>query len=79
MKCAEKLKRAQAQKGDILLYTRNDGKYVLQRVVCIHENCYDLRGNRQYFTKKKITSDQIIAVVKQFRRNGTMHKTNELG
>lgn len=67
------------KKGDIVLYTRDNGQYILHRIVRTHENGYDLCGDHQYLVEKNIPGDRIIAVVKQFKRNGRLHKTEEIG
>ena len=57
------------QKGDIILYQRENGAFVLHRVIALEENgCYTLRGDNQYFDEHGIRPEQIIAKVTSFLR-----------
>ena len=55
------------KKYDIPLYKRDNGKYVLHRVVEVDET-YTCIGDNQYVYEKGIRADQIIAVVTAFTR-----------
>ena len=55
------------KKYDIPLYKRDNGKYVLHRVVEASET-YTCIGDNQYVYEKGIRDDQIIAVVTSFTR-----------
>jgi hypothetical protein len=61
------------QKGDIPLYRRSSGKFVMHRIVGVHENSYDLCGDNQYIIEKNVPKKNIIAVVKAFERNGKFY------
>jgi hypothetical protein len=52
-----------ARKYDILLYRRNNGKYVLHRVVGIGETGYIMCGDNQASLEPGITDAQIIGAV----------------
>lgn len=56
--------------GDIALYKRDNGQYVLHRIVKVNKNSYDLCGDHQYLIEKKLPKEKIIAVVKAFERKG---------
>ncbi len=57
------------QKYDIPLYQRDDGAYVLHRVVKCGET-YTCIGDNQYALESGIRPDQVIAVVSAFTRGG---------
>lgn len=54
-------------KYDLPLYQRNDGKYVLHRIVKVGE-CYTCIGDNQLAIEPGIRQDQILAVVTAFYR-----------
>lgn len=57
------------KKYDLPLYQRNDGKYVLHRVVKVcKNNTYTMRGDNQIYNEKNIVDSQIIAIVTSFTR-----------
>lgn len=65
-KCENKLK-----KGDLPLYRRQDGAFVLHRVVGFTENGdYIMCGDNQFLKEKGVTHNQIIGVVTEITRNG---------
>lgn len=55
------------KKYDLPLYQREDGKYVLHRIVAV-ENGYTLIGDNQFVYEKGIKHTQMIAVVTSFTR-----------
>lgn len=67
------------KKGDIPLYRRESGQYILHRIVRTGRGGYDLCGDNQVFAEKNISCENIIAVVKRFRRNGKWHDCGEPG
>ncbi|WP_010243554.1 S24/S26 family peptidase [Acetivibrio cellulolyticus] len=66
------------KKGDIPLYKRNNGKYVLHRIVRVNENSYDLCGDNQYIIERNLPKKNIIAVVKAFERNGKFYSCDNI-
>lgn len=54
---------------DVILYLRDDGTYVLHRVIGIKNGCFVLCGDNQYTPERGIRRDQVIAVVNGFYRN----------
>lgn len=59
------------KKYDIPLYCRNDGQFVLHRVVKVNkDNTYTMCGDNQHWREKGISHNQIIGVVSSFIRNG---------
>ena len=64
------IKPDKLKKGDIVLFLRNDGHYVLHRIVNIHEGLYDIVGDNQLVPDKNIPKEKIIAMVSSYSRNG---------
>lgn len=56
--------------GDLIFYRRNDGHFVLHRIVGTDENGYILCGDNQTDPEKGITDENIIAKVTEIHRNG---------
>ena len=55
------------KKYDVPLYRREDGSFVLHRVVKVGES-YTCIGDNQFVYEEGVTDDQIIAVMTSFRR-----------
>ena len=66
------------KKGDIPLYKRSSGEYVLHRIVKVNESSYDLCGDNQYIAEKNVPKKNIIAVVKAFERNDKMYGCDDV-
>ena len=58
------------KKYDIPLVKRNNGDYVLHRIVKVKNGEYHLNGDNQYFVEKGICHSQVAGVVKSFTRRG---------
>ena len=58
------------KKGDIILYKRNNGEYVLHRIYCIKENMFYTIGDAQMILEGPLLNDQILGVVSNVRRKG---------
>ncbi len=54
---------------DIPLYRRDDGSYVLHRIVAVGKT-YTCVGDSQFILEKEIRQDQILGVVTAFSRDG---------
>ena len=63
------------KKYDIPLYQRENGQYVLHRIVEISDT-YTCIGDNQFVKERGIKREQMIAVVTAFERNGRKYKTN---
>lgn len=57
------------KKGDVPLIQREDGKYVLHRVVKIKEGMFALRGDYEQKIEYPVSPDGVVAVAKGFYRN----------
>ena len=55
-------------RGDLPLYRRDNGQYVLHRVVDVENDCYTCCGDNQWHLEPGIRQDQIVAVVSDFCR-----------
>ena len=56
--------------GDIPLYKRDSGQYVLHRIVGIKKGKYSMKGDNRTFVEKGITDKHIIGVLTGIVRNG---------
>lgn len=68
-----RLNRA-VKKGDVLLYRRNSGAYILHRVYKIENNTYTMVGDAQTELEPGIKQEQIIAVMTSALRKGNLEK-----
>ena len=68
-----KLKRP-VKKGDVLLYRRDSGAYILHRVYKIEKDSYTMVGDAQTQLEMGIRQDQIIAVMTSALRKGKLQK-----
>ncbi len=59
-----------AKKGDIIFYLRDNGQFVLHRIVGTDENGYILCGDNQWYLERGIEDRHIIAVVNLITRKG---------
>ena len=63
-----------AKKGDVLLYRRQSGAYVMHRVYKVCGDSYTMVGDAQTWLETGIKDDQVIAVVTSALRKGKMQK-----
>mgnify|MGYP003292359246 CR=1 FL=1 len=66
----ELIKCENPQKYDIIFYRRDNGQFVLHRIVGKNENGFILCGDNQVKKEFAITENHIIAVVKSITRKG---------
>lgn len=65
-KCAGPLK-----KFDLPLYIRDNGQFVLHRVVGVNDDgTYNMCGDNQWTIEKNVRHDQLVGVVTQINRGG---------
>jgi hypothetical protein len=64
------------KRGDIPLYKRPSGQYVLHRIIKVNKNSYDMCGDAQWNIEYNIPKENIIAVVKSFTRKGREYSSN---
>ena len=65
------------KKYDLPLYRRDDGKYVLHRVVDVGDT-YTCVGDNQFVLEHGLRHDQMIALVTGFTRGEKKHSVTEL-
>ena len=59
------------KKYDLPLYKREDGSFILHRIIKVHKDgSYTCRGDNQRQKEYPVLENQIIGVVKKFTRNG---------
>ena len=70
---------AKLKKYDIPLYVRENGHYILHRIVKVGKEEYVCIGDNQFEKEYGVGADSVIGVVSEFVRNGKKHSVNELG
>jgi len=65
------------RKFDIPLYQRENGQFVLHRIVKVQDT-YTCVGDNQFVYESGLTHEQMIAVVTGFTRGDKDHSVNEL-
>ena len=66
------------KKYDLPFYRLDDGKFILHRVIKVNgDGTYDCRGDNCWVSEKSIRQDQIIGVVKSFKRKNKVYSTDE--
>mgnify|MGYP000900639248 CR=1 FL=1 len=68
--CIVKAKDKTLKKYDLPLFIRDDGKYILHRVVGVKSDGYVVLGDNQYVKEYSVKHSQVVGVVKGFWRNG---------
>ncbi len=63
-----RLDAVEPQIGDIVLYRRRNGMWVLHRIVGTEDDTFTLCGDNQWTLERGIRREQILAVVTDFRR-----------
>ena len=58
------------EKNDVVFYRRDNGKFILHRVIRVRKNSFDLCGDNQYCVEKGIRKDQILAKLVRLERDG---------
>lgn len=66
------------KKGDIILYRRESGQFVLHRIVKVEQDTYICSGDNQAI-REPVTKEQILAVVDGFTRKGKAYDISHPG
>lgn len=66
------------KKYDLPLYQRENGQYVLHRIVSVGDT-YTCSGDNQFRFEQGLRQEQMIAVVSSFFRKNKEHKVTDLG
>ena len=64
------------KKGDIPLYRRDNGQYVLHRIIKVHDDTYDIIGDHQSEIEYGVPKASVLCVVKNFTRKGKTYDCN---
>lgn len=60
------------KKGDVILYRRENGRYILHRIIAADREGYTCCGDNQA-EKEPVSREQVIAVVDGFTRKGKVY------
>lgn len=66
------------KKGDIILYRRESGQYVLHRIIKVEKDVYICSGDNQVM-REPVKQEQILAVVGDFTRKGKVYAIDHPG
>ena len=66
------------KKYDIIFYRRNDGQFVLHRVVGIKNNDFICRGDNQIIDEFPVRHENIIGIVTDYTKNGEFKSMDSL-
>lgn len=66
------------KRGDLILYRRENGRYVLHRILRKTRDGFVCCGDNQWLTER-ISSQQVLALVSGFTRNGKNYHTGHKG
>ena len=58
------------KRGDVPLYRRENGQYVLHRIVHVDEDSYTLTGDAQWQLETDLPKNRVLAVMTGFIRKG---------
>jgi len=62
------------KKGDMILYRRDSGDYILHRILKVEEGTYTLVGDAQTWLEPGVRHDQVLAMVTAVRRKDKLVK-----
>lgn len=64
--------------GDVIFYLRDNGQFVLHRVIKAKNGAYTMCGDNQFFLEKGIEDRHLLAKMKSFVRDGqVIDQSNE--
>ena len=66
-----------AKKPDVILYRRDNGAYILHRIVRVKGDMFIVTGDNQW-QLENVRPDQVLAVVDGWYHKGKYHTLNEL-
>lgn len=69
---------AQQKPGDVILYRRESGQYVLHRIIDMDADGYICSGDNQIM-REPVAHSQLLAVVEAFTRNGKHYTVSSPG
>lgn len=66
------------KKGDIVFYKRDNGSYILHRILKIKNELLTISGDNEMQKEFPVKQSQVIGVVKKFTRKGKEYSINSL-
>ncbi|MBQ4608162.1 MAG: S24/S26 family peptidase [Clostridia bacterium] len=60
------------RRGDIVFYQRDNGQYVLHRIVRVRGDMFDIIGDAQTEIERGVRREQIFALVTKVKRKGKL-------
>lgn len=60
------------KRGDMILYRRSNGAYILHRICRVEGDSFSLVGDAQFLIEHGIRRDQVLAIVTAVRRKGKL-------
>ena len=67
------------KKYDLPLYRRDDGQFILHRIVRVEGDTYTCMGDNQHIPEPGVRRDQMVALVTGFYRGDRYHRVTEPG
>lgn len=74
-----KMEKEKLKKGDILLYCASENGYILHRVTCLKEDCFQTTGDGNLYRDYPLPYECIVAKVYKVVRNGKMIACSNIG
>lgn len=62
------------RRGDVVLYRRDNGKYILHRIHSVKGDTYTMIGDAQYGLEHGIRREQILAIMTSALRKGRLQR-----
>ncbi len=62
--------KGELKKYDIIFYRRDNGQFVLHRIVGVKDGDYVCRGDNQTESEFPVTPESVIAIVSEFTKDG---------
>ncbi len=69
-------KNGRLKKYDVALYKRDDGTYVLHRVVRVKRDTYTMCGDHQFVYEHGVREDQVLGAMTELYRDGESFDLN---
>ncbi|MBE7043195.1 MAG: peptidase S24 [Ruminococcaceae bacterium] len=66
------------KKGDVVLYKRTNGQYVLHRIIRYKKGVYSANGDNQYWIETPLFSEQFLGLMTGFHRKNKLYSTSAL-
>lgn len=64
------------KKREVVFYKRNNGQYVLHRMIYVKDNVYSANGDNQYWVESPLFPEQFIGRMIGFYRNRTYYSVH---